>query len=187
MMKQYDFRFNTKLIKSIVGKTLIKYKHADFIYTNSVTGILGFEVDDCIYKLTNDYEALDFFGLDGEATVFRISKTKWNDAESLMYNDINETLINEQINKIKLINDHTILSFNQNIEYDMWDTKAIIFCFKDYEICFVKQDCWFSQEIEIYKGYSLLEKCGDGKGVLTDFDMDDSKLIIVERTLVEIE
>ncbi len=186
-MKQYDFRFNLSLIKSFVGKKLTKYKHADFIYTNSVTGVLGFEVDNCIYELTNDYEAFDFLTLDDEATVFRISKTEWKDAESLMNNDINETSINEKIQKIILINDHTILSIDHNLEYDMWDTKAIVFYFKDYEICFVKQDCWFSQEIEIYKGYNLIEKCGDGKDILEDFNDNDSKSISVERNLIEVE
>lgn len=38
-MKQYDFRFDTKLIKSVIGKTLTKYKYADFIVTDSVIGI----------------------------------------------------------------------------------------------------------------------------------------------------
>lgn len=38
-MKQYDFRLDTKLIKSVIGKTLTKYKYTDFIVTDSVTGI----------------------------------------------------------------------------------------------------------------------------------------------------
>ena len=43
-MKQYDFRFDTKLIKSFLGKIFKKYKHADVIVTESVTGILEFEI-----------------------------------------------------------------------------------------------------------------------------------------------
>lgn len=38
-MKQYDFRFDTKLIKSVIGKTFTKYKHAEFIVTDSAAGI----------------------------------------------------------------------------------------------------------------------------------------------------
>ena len=45
-MKKYDFRFNTTLIKSFLGKNFTKYKHATFMYPNSVTGIVGFEIDD---------------------------------------------------------------------------------------------------------------------------------------------
>ena len=186
-MKKYDFRFDTILIKSFIGKKLIKYKHADFIYTNSVTGALGLEIDGLVYELVNDYENLDFFNLDREATVFRINETEWNKVEPLINNDINETCLNEKIHGVKLINDHTILKIEDNIEYDMWDTKGIIFCFKNHEICFEKQDCWFSQEIEIYKGHNLLEKIGDGKGILEDFDTDATKEISVERIVVEIE
>lgn len=50
----------------------------------------------------------------------------------------------------------------------------------------MKQDCWFSQEIEIYKGHDLLEKVGDGKGILADFDENEAKKVNVKRTIVEI-
>lgn len=185
-MKKYDFRFDTTLIKSFVGKILAKYKHADFIYTNSVTGILGFEIDDNVFALTNEYEELDFFTLDDEATIFHISESDWNKVEPMINNDINEICINEKIQKIVLVNDHTVLTVEQNEEYDMWDTKAIIFYFDNHEICFEKQDCWFSQEIEICKGHDLLVKIDDGKGILTDFENDKTKFICVERSIVEI-
>lgn len=186
-MKQYDFRFDTALIKSFVGQTLTKYKHADFMYTNSVTGIIGLEINDVTYELTNEYETMDFLTLDDEATVFRISKTEWNHVDSMINHDINETNVGEIIKKVILVNDHTIVNVEQNVAYDMRDTKAIIFCFENHEICFVKQDCWFSQEIEIYKGYNLFEKIGDGKGILEDFAADDTKNAFVERALVEIK
>ena len=52
-MKQYDFRFDTELIKSFIGNTSTKYKHADFIVTDSVTGILGFEINQQVFELVN--------------------------------------------------------------------------------------------------------------------------------------
>ena len=55
MMKQYDLRFDTALIESFIGKTLTKYKHAEFMYTNSVTAVLGFEIEDVVYELTNKF------------------------------------------------------------------------------------------------------------------------------------
>lgn len=68
----------------------------------------------------------------------------------------------------------------------MWETKAIIFCLKNSEICFAKQDCWFSQKIEVYKEHTLLEKIGDSQDILNDFDGDESKDVNVERTVVKI-
>lgn len=186
MMKQFDFRFDTALIKSFVGKTMTKYKHAELMCTNSVTGILGFEINNVVYELTNEYEAMDFLSLDDEATVLRLSKTEWNTAESMMNTDIHEMTVNETIKKVILVNDHTTVKVEETSVYDMWDTKAIIFCFKNHDICFAKQDCWFSQEIELYKGHNLLEKISSGKGILEDFDSDDTKNAFVERTIFEV-
>ena len=178
-MKQYDFRFDTELIKSFIGKTFTKYKHADFIVTDSVTGILGFEINHQVFELVNDYEALDYFGLDGEATILSIYKSNWTEVESRFNNDIKETYIDEVVQKVILVNDHT---FSKN--YDMWETKAIVFCFKNFEICFEKQDCWFSMEIEIHKGHNSLNMIDDGKDILNDFDGNTS--VTIERTIVEI-
>ena len=95
-MKQYDFRFDTALIESFIGKTLTKYKHAEFMYTNSVTAVLDFEIEDVVYELTNEFEAMDFLTLDGEATIFRISKTKWNNVDSMINNDIHYDLLKKK-------------------------------------------------------------------------------------------
>lgn len=178
-MKQYDFRFDTELIKSLIGKTFLTYKHADFIVTDSVTGIIGFEINHQVFELVNDYEALDYFGLDGEATILSIYKSNWTEVESRFNNDIKETYIDEAVQKVILVNDHT---FSKN--YDMWETKAIVFCFKNFEICFEKQDCWFSMEIEIHKERDTLNVIDDGKDILNDFDENSS--ITIERTIVEI-
>ena len=127
----------------------------------------------------NDYEALDYFGLDGEATILSISASNWTAVESRFNNDIKETYIDEVVQKVILVNDHT---FSKN--YDMWETKAIVFCFKNFEICFEKQDCWFSMEIEIHKGHNSLNMIDDGKDILNDFDGSPS--VTIERTIVEI-
>ena len=178
-MKQYDFRFDTWVIKSFIGKTFTKYKHADFIIADSVTGIIGFEINHQVFELVNDYEALDYFGLDGEATILSISQSNWTEVEPRFNNDIQETYIDEVVQKVILVNDHTVLK-----DYDMWETKAIVFYFDDFELCFEKQDCWFSMEIEIHKGHDTLKKIDDGKDILNGFDRSTS--ISIERTIVEI-
>lgn len=145
-MKQYDFRFDTELIKSLIGKTFTKYKHADFIITDSVTGIIGFEINHQVFELMNDYEALDYFGLDGEATILSISKSNWTEVEPRFNNDIKVTYIDEVVQKVILVNDHT---FSKN--YDMWETKAIVFCFKNFEICFEKRIVGFQWKLKSIK------------------------------------
>lgn len=178
-MKQYDFRFDTELIKSFIGNTFTKYKHADFIIADSVTGILGFEINQQVFELVNDYETLDYFGLDGEATILSISQSNWTEVEPRFNDDIKETYIDEVVQKVILVNDHTVLK-----DYDMLETKAIIFFFESIELCFEKQDCWFSMEIVIHKGCDTLNVIDDGKDILNDFDRSTS--ISIERTIVEI-
>ena len=127
----------------------------------------------------NDYGALDYFGLDGEATILSISKSNWTEVEPRFNNGIKETYIDEVVQKVVLVNDHT---FSEN--YDMWETKAIVFYFDGFEPCFEKQDCWFLMEIEIHKGYDTLNVIDDGKDILDDFDENSS--VTIERTIVEI-
>lgn len=69
-------------------------------------------------------------------------------------------------------------------DYDILETKAIIFFFESIELCFEKQDCWFSMEIVIHKGHDTLNVIDDGKDILNDFDRSTS--ISIERTIVEI-
>lgn len=132
-----------------------------------------------VFELVNNYEALDYFSLDGEATILSISAANWTEVESMINDDIKETYVNALVQKVILVNDHT---FSKN--YDMWETKAIVFCFENFEICFEKQDCWFSMEIEIHKGHDSLNMIDDGKDILNDFDENPS--VTIERTIVEI-
>ena len=187
-MIEYDFTFDVNLIKTFIGKTFNKYKNAEFVFSNSVSGIVGIEIDGKVFKITNDYEAVDFLTIDDEATVFRNSGSEWNKVEPMICNKIVETIVNEKIMKILLINDHTILNINDISEYDLKDTKGIIFCFEEYEIAFCKRDCWLSLEIDIYKGYNLISKVGDGKGIIEEFkEKDDEGTVIVERKIDEIK
>lgn len=73
-----------------------------------------------------------------------------------------------------LLNEHIALEKNERISYDVWNTKVIIFGLNDYELCFIKEDCWFSEKIEILKGKDLLNHILNEQGILDDFiDMKD--------------
>ena len=185
-MNKYDFRFDTELFKSFIGKNFAKYKREQFILKNTSTCILGFEIYGHVYGLTNDYEGFDYLSIDDEGIVFQISEMDWNKVDSMIGEDIKEEIINEKIDKVILVNDHTTLKKGNQTEYDMWETKAIVFCFKDYELCFAKEDCWLSMEIEIHKGKDLLNKISDSKGLLSDIDFDESDSINIDRSFVEI-
>jgi len=184
-MKKYDFRLNVDLLKSFVGEVFNKHIHEKFKYTNTVTSVVGFMVNEASFRFVNDFENVDFLGWDDEASVYKIEECKW---DSIFASDIHTTTTNlEQVIKnIILINDHFSLFIDENWEYDWWETRAIIFCFKEFEISFEKQDCWFSQEIEINRGYNLIDKISDGQFILKDADLKSNQRIATERQIISL-
>lgn len=185
-MKKYDFRIDSDRVKNLKNKMFNKYKHAEFEYTNTVTLYVGLMIDDVSYEICNDYEQLDYFGWDNEATVCRIKQKPWELILNNSTSEIVETNINDVIKEIIIVNDH-YLSFNNGIQnYDLWETRAVIFDFGDYQLSFEKQDCWFSMEIEINKGENLIEKISDGKFILKDFEQSEKQTIKTERKIIKI-
>lgn len=182
-MKVNDYRFDQSLFKSFIGKNFNKYKHEKFLYTNTVTQILGFMINGKSYEMNNDFEQVDFMGWDNEATICRISQTSWDSILS-DNEDVIETEINKEIKSITLINDHFVSKTFGNINYDWWETRAIIFNFGELEVSFEKQDSFFSMEIEINKGYELIHKVEDGRFILSDFEQTDEQTIEVNRETI---
>lgn len=174
-MRTYDFRFDTKLIQSFVGLQMISYK-----CTDSIAEMVDIQIGDNAYCLTNEYEEYDFFSLENENTVYRLSKFYGNSFENIQMMES----VNQIISKVLLVNEHITLEKNERLSYDMWNTKAIIFDLQDYELCFVKKDCWLSEKIEILKGKDLLNQIRCDQSILDDFiDIKDG-IVEVNREIV---
>lgn len=185
-MKQYDYRFDKNLLRSFVGKTFNRFVHPQFIYTKTATMYIGFMIDNVSYCIENDYESLDYFGWDNEATVTRLYEKPWQDIVEMWKDKASITEVQETIESITVINDH-YSSFSNDVQnYDYWETRAIIFHFKDHEVAFTKSDCWFSMEIEISKGHDLLKYIPDGKFILDDFTQSKKQTISTEREIYTI-
>jgi hypothetical protein len=185
-VKVNDYRFDQNLFKSFIGKTFNKYKHERFLFTNTVTLYLGFMIDNISYEISNDYEAVDFLDLDGEATICRINQKPWPE---ILSNDdkVIETEIEKTIKSITIINDNFISKSYGKINYDWWETRAIIFNFGELEVSFEKTDCPFSMEIEVNKGYDLINKVEDGKFIISDFEQSDEQTIEVNREIIKLQ
>ncbi|WP_155886458.1 hypothetical protein [Lachnobacterium bovis] len=65
-------RFNDDMIQEWIGKKFVKYKCDPFNVTNSATQIVGLYIGDEIYSLTNIQEAVDYFGISEDMSVFKI-------------------------------------------------------------------------------------------------------------------
>ena len=81
-MKKIDMRFDEAFIQSFVGQQFNKYRCDEFVYTNSVTQIVGLYIGDSVYKVKNEQETVDYFGNEEEIAVFKIEESKESDITS---------------------------------------------------------------------------------------------------------
>lgn len=152
-------RFNQDTIRSLIGKTLVKYRCDRFVFTNSVTQRVGFFIDDTVYNLTNCQETIDYFGQTDDVAIMRFEETTPDEIKSAFKNvEQIDMPIGAPIDEIRLINENQRISVRDECAYDVWLTRAIIFVVEGREILFEKDVVPFSEEIAILRGYDLEEK-----------------------------
>ncbi len=161
-MNTLDMRFDSSIIKGWMGKKFVKYKCDAFDFTNSVTQIIGLFIGDEVFSLTNVQESVDYYGNTDDIAVFKLNKTDESKIHSAFKDvDMISTPINNVIKSVKVVNEHQVIKEDGNITYDVFLTRAIIIEVGDREILFEKDIVPFSEEILIYRGYNLIEKCSD--------------------------
>lgn len=170
-MNTIDMRFNSELIRSLVGKDFHYYKCDAFDFTNSVTQIVGLYIGEKAYALTNVQENVDYFGENDDMAVCRFTETEdkniksaFNDTEMII------TPINGIIEKVLLVNENQQLFKNGEELYNVWLTRGIIFVVGGREISFEKDSVPFSEELIIQRGYDLIEKFSDEKEFLESWE-----------------
>ena len=183
-MKEINNLININLLKKLKGNNFNKYKHERFIFTNTVTGIIGIMIDNKSYELTNEFKSIDYLGLDDEATFIDLKEENWDDIKSITDNEIIVQEVNEAIKDIIVVNDNYKVYDNNVLTYDYTVTRSIIFKFNEYEISFSKQDCWFSQEIEVNKGYNLINKISSGEDLLEENDLNRKIVFTRNKILI---
>ena len=178
-MKKIDMRFDEAFIQSFVGQQFNKYRCDEFVYTNSVTQIVGLYIGDSVYKVKNEQETVDYFGNEEEIAVFKIEESKESDITSAFIDvEQKDTPVGGIIDEIILVNQQV---FENGIQtYDVWLTRGIIFKAEEREISFEKQIVPFSEEINIQRGYDLVETYGDIKEFSEDWP-DNIKAIAIRE------
>lgn len=185
-MKNIDMRFDQEVISKWIGQTFVKYKCDPFIYTNSVTSIIGLYIDKNIFELNNIQATVDYFGTTDDCGVFTVKESE--DAAIKSFFDNVEQIdmpISEKITKITLVNENQRIYENGKQTYNVWLTRGIIFHFKEREISFEKDSVPFSEEIIIQKGYGLINKFSDEKDFLEGWA--DEKIPACSREILTIE
>lgn len=170
-MVTVDMRFDPDLVKGWIGKKFIKYKCDAFEFTNSVTQIVGLYIGDDVYSLTNIQESVDYYGLSEDIAVAKLSasndfciKSAFKDVEMI------STPVNEEIRKVRLVNELQRMSKDGELTHEVWLTRAIIIDVGEREISFEKDTVPFSEEITIQRGYNLDEKISDNDDFMEDWN-----------------
>ncbi len=181
-----DMRFDKEILRHMIGSKFVKYKCDKFVYTNSVTGIVGLYIGDVVYSISNLQESVDYFGNNEDIAVMRLRESNPDSIKSV-FNETNQidTPINGTISKISVINDNQMIKKGGALQYDVWLTRALIFEVDGREILFEKDSVPFSEEIIIRRGYDLANAIADGKAFLEGWPKDLSpdykrEVIVVE-------
>ena len=185
-MKKIDMRFDSNLFKTFIGKPFRKYRCDEFIYTSSVTQIVGFYIGDEIFKMTNILEPTDYYGVKEDIAICKFNFCEEPEIKSAFVDGrLTDSPINGIINQIKMINEHQQVFTNNTLEYDVWLTRGIIFSVDGRELSFEKDVVPFSEEINIRKGYELIDSFGKEDGFVEGWD--ENIRAQVERELITIE
>ncbi len=170
-MRVTDMRFDQSIIQGWIGKIFKKYKCDAFEFTNSVTQIVGLYIGDGVYALTNIQEPVDYYGETDDMAVSKLCFSEDGKIKSAFADvEMISTPINEVIKSVKLINEQQKISINDELIYEVWLTRAIIFEVGGREISFEKDTVPFSEEITIRRGYNLIEKVSDNDEFLQEWD-----------------
>lgn len=170
-MKEIDMRFKKEIFEEFINKKFEKYKHDPFVFTSSVHGTVGIYINNNVYEINNEQEAVDYYGNTDDYAVFKFIKTTDDKIKSLLKNvEQITTKIEKRIKKIILVNENQQTFENGIQTYNVWLTRAIIFVFEDSkEIMFQKDITPFSEEIDIKKGYELIKEIPSEEAFLEDW------------------
>lgn len=144
------------IFSEMLGHKLLSYRHDPLMYSQSVYGIAGLFLEDRSYAVTNLVEVRDYYGSNEDVAIFKISQEKENEIHSYVQGEtFISTPVNQRIIKVLVINEHQRLFKHEQQTYDVWLTRGFIIELEDgLQISFEK-DIWFSEDINISRGYHL--------------------------------
>lgn len=116
-------------------------------------------IGDEVFALTNIQESVDYYGEKDDMAVSKLYRSDDSKIKSA-FTDVKmiSTPVNEVITSVKLVNEQQKVSIKDELKYEVWLTRAIIFEAGEREISFEKDTVPFSEEITIRRGYNLMEK-----------------------------
>lgn len=153
-----DLRLDEEIFKKMIGKQFNKYRCDPYVFTNTVTGIVGLYIGEKVFELKNEQSAFQYFDSMEDVALWNIKEVSDSEIHSVFENTEQiDTSINQNINSITLANEQQIVNIHDQ-EYNLWLTRAILFHLENCDIYFEKDNTAFSEEIEIKRGHDLLSE-----------------------------
>ena len=127
-----DLRLDEEIFKKMIGKQFNKHKCDPFVFTNTVTGIVGLYIGKKVFELKNEQTAFQYFDSMDDVALWNIKEVNDSEIHSVFENTEQiDTSINQNIKSITLVNEHQMVNINDQ-EYDlrnhcsksMWKSKS---------------------------------------------------------------
>lgn len=154
-MNSIDIRLkesDLQILKSCIGKSLESIEHDEFIFTNTSSQVVRFNINGECFYLYSFSEPLDFYGSTEDVAVWSVESTEYPFVADKLFIKMP---IQQAISGITLVQENQQMFNHGEQTYNVWVTRGIIIDFSDHQISFEKP-VWFSEDIIIRKGYDLL-------------------------------
>jgi len=154
-MNTIDIRLkeaDLQILKSVIGEPLENIEHDEFIFTNTSSQVVRFNINGEQIYLYSFTEPLDYYGSIEDVAVWSVEKTEY---PLIAEKDFIKMPIKQTITSITLVQENQQMYDHGEQTYDVWVTRGIIIDFGDHQLSFEKP-VWFSEDIIIRKGYDLL-------------------------------
>lgn len=175
------------ILKKSIGKSFDNYKTNPFENLASVYGIVGLKIAGKYLKLTNFTVPMKRYGIAEDVAVMKLEECFASDIKTCIIDGkMIEHPVNSQITKVVVVNEKQTLEKSMGEKYVMYLTRAIIYTMEDgLEIAFEKP-VWFSEMINIKRGYNLLNQIVAIDIFLEEWEDCEGCQASCERTTIEL-
>lgn len=146
------------LLAGMIGEEFEMYRCDEFVFSPAVYRIVGLYVGGRTFALLNETEELDYFGGVDDVASIGVKEVKPEEIKShIVDGNLVDNPINQVIEDVIVVTDTEFMS-KDGVDLYRYDfTAAIIFVLADRQVVF-ERDCWFSEDITIYRGPDAMRK-----------------------------
>ena len=186
-MKHIDVRFDASMVQMLevmVGREFEMFKCDPLEYSTLVYGLVGLYIGGAVYELDNFLEIHDFYGHQEDVAIFRLRASEDTEIQSMGDGvQMVETPVKARISRIRIVDENQQLFYNGEQTYDVWVTRGIIFDLEDGREVSFEKSVWFSEFINVQRGYDLLEAYQSTDSFLEEWEGNEGYTAKCQRSI----